>query len=316
MASDSLLLPWDSLLFALLAATSFAALDLSQKWAARYAVPTPLAFLTLRLLAGAILSPLLLLLPGALNGQAVPVLPLVGLVLFNLLGNILYVICVYRADISVLGSLWPLKNAYLPLLVFLLPPHAVFPLEAYGLVAVATLGALLISWNGRQKFQAIKERPVFLMALVTVPLFALSDYFFQQVVRTIGSPLTTVLVAWSLAALVAPVAIAHEQTRKNITKSLKSGRGVIGALLTGIFLVLGVVCIGQAFKCCGARGLVLVNVYAMLSGVILLLVNALLPGWLDREARSVYPVRFAGALLLIAAAASLKRIEAWLLQHS
>ena len=42
-------LPTDALLFALASALAFAALDLAQKWSARYAVPTPAAFLALRL---------------------------------------------------------------------------------------------------------------------------------------------------------------------------------------------------------------------------------------------------------------------------
>jgi energy-converting hydrogenase Eha subunit A len=304
-------LPLDALFFALLAALAFAALDLAQKWSARYAVATPAAFLALRLTAAAILSPLLLLIPGALTGRHIIEEPLAGLIAINLLANALYLISVYRADISTIGSLWPLKNAYLPLLLFVLPPHVVFPWKAYALILAATFGAVLIAWNDRLQLRAFKEKPVLLMIFVTIPLFALSDYFLNEAVKTMGSPLATVITALALFVLGVPMVIAHEPSRKIIRESIQNGRGIIGAGLTGLFLVIGVVFIGEAFKrgSVNPAGLALVNVYAMLSGVILLIVNALRSGWLEQQSRGVYALRFTGAILLIAAAAGLRQIE-------
>ena len=302
-------LPLDALFFALASAIAFAALDLAQKWSARYAVPTPAAFLALRLLAGALLSPLLLLLPGALINKTIPIAPLAGLIATNLLGNVLYLISVYRADISVVGSLWPLKNAYLPLLALLLPPHVLFPWKAYLLILAATLGAVLIAWNNRLRIRAFREKSVLLMAFVTVPVFALSDYFLSQLVSPMGSPLATSVTAVALALLGVPLVLAHAPSRKIVWESVANGRGLTGALLTGFFLVIGVACIGEAFRRGGMGGLVLVNVYAMMSGVILLFVNALRSGWLEQQPRSVYAFRFAGAILLIAAASALRQME-------
>jgi hypothetical protein len=305
-------LPLNALLFALGAAVAFAGLDLAQKWSARYAVPTPAAFLALRLLAGALLSPLLLLLPGALVNRHVVIWPLLGLIAMNLLGNALYLISVYRADISVIGSLWPLKSIYLPLLAFLLPPHVVFPEVAYLLVLAATAGAILISWNGRLRAGAFREPPVLLMIFVTVPVFALSDYFLNQVVVPMGSPLATTVTAWALALLAVPVVLAHPPSRAVWERSITTYRGLIGALLTGLFLVVGVACIGAAFRRGGPGGLVLVNVYAMLSGIILLAVNAGRQGWLERESAGVYGLRLCGAVLLISAASALQEVQAGL----
>jgi hypothetical protein len=303
-------LPLNALLFALGAAVAFAGLDLAQKWSARYAVPTPAAFLALRLLAGAVLSPLLLLLPGALVDRHVVLAPLLGLIVMNLLGSVLYLISVYRAEISVVGSLWPLKSIYLPLLAFVLPPHLVFPGVTYLLILAATAGAILISWNGRLRAAAFRETPVLLMVFVTVPVFALSDYFLNQVVTPMGSPLATTVTAWALAILAVPVVLAHPPSRGVVARSIANRRGLIGALLTGLFLVAGVACIGAAFRRGGAGGLVLVNVYAMLSGIVLLLVNAGRPGWLERETAGVYGLRLCGAALLIAAAGALQQVGA------
>lgn len=310
-------LPVDALLFSVAAAFAFAALDLAQKWSARYAVATPAAFLALRLTAGAVFAPLLLLLPGALAGKTIPWGPFLGLVVCNLLGNVLYLICVYRADISVVGSLWPLKNAYLPLLAFALPPYTVFPPAAYGLIAVATLGAMLVAWNGRLRIHALTETPTALMAFAVVPVFALSDYFFSRTVPAAGSPLTTVMTATALAVIGVPAALAHRPTREITWRGLRSGRGLFGAALTGVFLVAGVVCIGEAFRRAGGPGgFVLVNVYAMTSGVAILAVNAARRGWLEEQDRSVYGIRIVGALLLIASAGGLKVIEAALSRAS
>lgn len=305
-------LPPDAFLFALAAALAFAFLDLSQKWSARYAVSTPSAFLALRLGAGAILSPLLLLLPGALHGRHVLLAAFAALVVCNLLGNVLYLRSVYRADISTLGSLWPLKNAYLPLLALALPPHTVFPFWAYPLLLLATFGAVLIAWNG-QKMEAGEQKSVALMVFATVPVFALSDYFFNLVVPGMGAPLATTLTAWALAALALPPLLLSPATRADIRQSLtdRQGRGIIGALLTGAFLVVGVVCIGEAFRrAVIPGGFVLVNVYAMTSGIVLLGVNAVRRGWLEARTPAVYAVRIAGAALLIAAATGLKLLGA------
>jgi hypothetical protein len=235
--------------------------------------------------------------------------PLVGLIVTNLVGNVLYLISVYRADISVVGSLWPLKSAYLPLLAWALPPHTVFPTLAYALILAATLGAVLVAYNGRLRIHSLTETPVALMAFLTVPVFALSDYFLNQMVMKAGSPLTTTLTAWALAGIAVPAVLAHPPSRKVVAKSVKGGRAILGAALTGIFLLIGVVCIGEAFKRGGMGGLVLVNVYAMTSGVVLLLVNLLRPGWLEGEERSVYLVRIVGAIVLIAAAGGLRALE-------
>lgn len=218
-------LPLDALFFALMSALAFAALDLAQKWSAKYAVATPAAFLALRLTAGAMLSPLLLLLPGALTGKTFPAEPLAGLIATNLLGNALYLISVYRADISVIGSLWPLKNAYLPLLLFLLPPHIVFPWKAYALILAATFGAILIAWNDNLQAKAFREKPVLLMAFVTVPIFALSDYFLNEAVKATGSPLATVITAAALFVLGVPMVAAHPPSREIIRESVRNGRG-------------------------------------------------------------------------------------------
>ena len=308
-----LTLPLDALLFALASAVAFALLDLAQKWSARYAVPTPSAFLALRLGAGALVSPLLLLLPGALHNRHVPWAMFLCLVTCNLLGNILYLRSVYRADISTIGSLWPLKNAYLPLLALVIPPHVQFPWWAYLLLIFATLGATLVAWNGQKQIAAVSQKPVVLMAFVTVPVFALSDYFFSRVVPEVGAPLTTTLTALALAALALPFLLASPATRTAVTQSLSSdkhGRGILGALLTGLFLVVGVACIGEAFRRAGGPGgFVLVNVYAMTSGIVLLGVNAVRRGWLEVQKPGVYAVRIAGAVLLIAAAGGLKWAE-------
>jgi len=304
-------LPPQSLAFALGAAASFAALDLSQKWTARYAVSSPAAFLGLRLLAGAVIAPLLLLLPGATaraHLASLPWLPLAGLILVNLAGNVLYLWSLYRADVSVVGSLWPLKNFYLPLFAFALGGER-FPPAIYALIAVATTGALGVAYNRRLGTRALLEKPVWLMALVTVPVFAVSDLLFGVVSSRIGGAFTTVVVAWGLALVGLPLLLAERRTRKAVVEGLRKPKGALGAGLTGLFLVVGVACIGEAFARAGGA-VVLVNVFAMASGVLLLAANAALPGWLDREDRSVYLVRFAGAATLISAAGLLLLLRA------
>ncbi|MBC8104040.1 MAG: hypothetical protein H7Z41_15815 [Cytophagales bacterium] len=294
-------LPLDALLFALLAALAFAALDLSQKWSAKYAVGSPRAFLALRLMAVAVLSPLLLLFPGTRQPQATPWGPFAGLVLVNLAGNLLYLWSVYRADISALGALWPLKNLYLPLIAFLLPPHERFPPMVYALVLLAAAGALGIAWNERLGIRAFCERPLWLMALVTVPLFAVSDTLFGQVSLAIGGATATVEMAGAMALLAVPALLWPPDARAAVTLSLRSRHGLVGVGMTGLCLVIGIACIGEAFRRAGG-GVVLVNVFAMLSGVILVGVNALRPGWLEREPGKVYAVRILGALVLCASA--------------
>ena len=301
------LLALDALAFALASAVAFAALDLAQKWSSRYAVPTPAAFLALRLLAGAALSPLLLLLPGAfaLTDFSAPTWGLLlGLTAANLLGNVLYLRSVYKADISVVGSLWPLKNLYLPFLALLLPPHERFTPLVYALVLAATVGAVGIAYNDRLRLRALTERPVWMMVLVTVPVFALSDKLLGQASLAVGARLATVLVAWGLALLGVPALLLNPATRAEVRAALTNRHGLAGAFLTGLFLVIGVACIGEAFKRAGGA-VVLVNVFAMSSGLILLAANAARPGWLDTDNRRVYAVRFLGALVLIAAATAL-----------
>ncbi|GEM_PF-2806326 len=300
------LLPLDALAFAFASAAAFAALDLAQKWSARYAVAGPSAFLALRLLAGAALSPLLLLLPGAFARTDFSPSTwglLLTLTAVNLIGNVLYLRGVFRADISVLGSLWPLKNLYLPFLALLLPPHERFAPVVYFLVLLATLGAVGIAYNERLRLRALSEPPILTMLLVTVPVFALSDKLLGQAIGAVGAPLATVLVAWGLALIGVPALLANAETRQQVRDALANRRGLLGAGLTGFFLVIGVACIGEAFKRAG--GVVLVNVFAMSSGLLLLAVNAARPGWLDAEKRSVYAVRFIGAVVLIAAATAL-----------
>ncbi|MBC7805885.1 MAG: hypothetical protein H7145_07015 [Akkermansiaceae bacterium] len=308
---QSFSLPTDALAFALCAAGAFAALDLSQKWTARYAVSSPEPFLALRFLGGAVLSPLLLLLPGttAPRFDANAAVLLVTLVFVNLLGNVLYLRSVYRADISVVGSLWPLKNFYLPFLAYVpflgfATTQERFPPQVYAWLAVATLGALGIAYNKKLRWQALGERPVALMAGVIVPVFAVSDLLFGAATVSLGARWTTVFVSWGIAAVGLPFLLRQRENRVELRSALSHWRGRLGATLTGVFLVIGVYCIGEAFK--RSQGVVLVNVFAMLSGLFLLAVNAALPGRLDGdEGRLTYAVRFAGALLLVGAASAL-----------
>ncbi len=309
-------LPPDALAFALLAAVCFAALDLSQKWTARYAVSAPEPFLALRFLGGAALSPLLLLLPGTTAPTFAPgtLWLLLALIAANLLGNVLYLRSVYRADISVVGSLWPLKNFYLPFFAFFALGER-FTSNIYSLLLLATVGAFAIAYNNKLRFGAVREPAVATMILLTVPVFAVSDILFGLVVRGgtlfgtlmeggIGARWATVLVSWGIAAFGLPFLLTKRETRSQIGTALKSERGRLGATLTGVFLVAGVYCIGEAFA--RARGVVLVNVFAMLSGLVLLVVNAALPGRLDgNEGRATYAVRFIGAVVLVGAATAL-----------
>jgi len=300
---QTLALPLDALSFALLSAAAFAALDLAQKWTARYAVAATEPFLVLRLLGGALLAPLLLLLPGTtaprFGGDAIQTL--IKLVVVNLLGNILYLHSIYRADISVVGSLWPLKNIYLPFLAYV-TRHERFPARVYLLAFLATVGALGIAFNRRLRWKALMEAPVLVMVLVTVPVFAVSDLLFGMASTTVGARWTTVLTSWGVAALALPFLLARRENRQAVAEALVGWRGRLGATLTGLFLVLGVYCIGEAFRRAGGS-VVLVNVYAMLSGLFLLAVNAALPGRLDAtEERGVYAVRFVGAIILVGAA--------------
>lgn len=299
-------LPTDALAFALAAAGAFAALDLAQKWTARYAVSAPEPFLALRFLGGALLSPLLLLLPGTTAPQfdAGAGRLLLALVFVNLLGNVLYLRSIYRTDISVLGSLWPLKNFYLPFLAFATTRERFSP-TVYVWLTVATLGALAVAYNKKLRWQALGERPVALMAAVIVPVFAVSDLLFGAAAAgSIGARWTTVFVSWGIAAVGLPFLLRSRENRAEIGKALSHWRGRLGATLTGVFLVLGVYCIGEAFK--RSQGIVLVNVFAMLSGLFLLAVNATLPGRLDgEEGRLTYAVRFAGAMILVGAASAL-----------
>ena len=301
-----LALPADALVFALAAAAAFAGLDLSQKWTARYAVSAPEPFLALRFVGGAALSPLLLLLPGtaAPRFDAAALSTLAALIAVNLLGNILYLRGVYRADISVVGSLWPLKNFYLPLFAFATTGERFAP-NVYALLAAAMLGAVGIAYNSKLRWQALRESPVAVMVLVTVPVFAVSDMLFGAASQGgVGARWTTVLMAWGVASLGLPLLLRRKETRTDVAEALRSKRGCLGATLTGTFLVIGVYCIGEAFA--RARGVVLVNVFAMLSGLFLLAVNAVLPGRLDaQEGGTTYAVRFAGALVLVGAASAL-----------
>ncbi|MBC8135057.1 MAG: hypothetical protein H8F28_04115 [Fibrella sp.] len=302
---QSFSLPTDALVFALCAAGAFAALDLSQKWTARYAVSAPEPFLALRFLGGALLSPLLLLLPGTTvpRFDANAGWILLTLVFVNLLGNVLYLRSVYRADISVVGSLWPLKNLYLPFLAFAITRET-FAAHVYLWLLVATLGALGIAYNKKLRWQALGERPVAMMAGVIVPVFAVSDLLFGAAAGSIGARWTTVFVSWGIAAVGLPFLLRIRDSRVEFGKALSHWRGRLGATLTGVFLVIGVYCIGEAFK--RSQGVVLVNVFAMLSGLFLLAVNAALPGRLDgEEGRLTYAVRFAGAILLVGAASAL-----------
>lgn len=307
---QSLSLPADAFAWALFAAGAFAGLDLAQKWTARYAVSAPEPFLALRLLGGAALAPLLLLLPGTTppifdaNSSRL----LVALVLVNLLGNVLYLRSIYRADISVLGSLWPLKNFYLPFFA-LVTTHERFSPYVYALLSIATLGALGIAYNKKLRWQALSDQPVWMMVLVIVPVFAASDLLFGKASGSgMGARWTTVLVSWGIAVVGVPFLLKSRETRQQIAMALRGWRGRLGAALTGTFLVLGVYCIGEAFR--RAQGVVLVNVFAMLSGLFLLAVNAALPGRLDGEkGRTTYAVRFAGALLLVGAASALLYVK-------
>ena len=166
-------LPTDALAYALAAALCFAALDLAQKWASRYAVPVPTAFLCLRLLGAAIVSPLLLLLPSNTSAHEFPTGAFLLLTVFNLAGNALYLWSIYRADISALGALWPLKNFYLSFLAFLLPPHERFSPVIYALILLATSGAVLVAWNDQTRIRALKAPPFLLMLCATLPVFCL-----------------------------------------------------------------------------------------------------------------------------------------------
>ncbi|MBC8140146.1 MAG: hypothetical protein H7Y38_01755 [Armatimonadetes bacterium] len=301
-----LALPTDALAFALLSAVCFAALDLSQKWTARYAVSAPEPFLALRFLGGAALSPLLLLLPGTTAPTFAPnaVWLLLALIGANLLGNVLYLRSVYRADISVVGSLWPLKNFYLPFFALAATGERFAP-NVYLLLLFATVGALAIAYNQKLRFSAVREPSVATMLLLTVPVFAVSDILFGTVAGGgIGARWATVFVSWGIAAFGLPFLLAKRETRQDIATALAGWRGRLGATLTGVFLVAGVYCIGEAFA--RSRGVVLVNVFAMLSGLVLLAVNAALPGRLDgNEGRTTYAVRFVGAMVLVGAATAL-----------
>ena len=137
------------------------------------------------------------------------------------------------------------------------------------------------------------------------PFFALSDIFLGQVSTSIGGTTATVYAAWAAAVLAVPVLLAHAPTRDAVIVSLKNRNGILGTLLTGVFLTAGVACIGEAFQHAGGA-VVIVNVFAMLSGILLLLVTVLRREWLETQPTRVYQIRLAGVVLLIGAATLLQ----------
>lgn len=278
--------------YALIAAAIFGLLSLVQKLTVRFAIQDSWVLLFYLFLLQAAAAPLIwifhpLKVPGTLWGIVLAQAAL------NIVANTLYYYSMYRVDVSVLGSLWPLKNLFnLGFAVFILG-EALAP-STFGWIGLCFLGAILVAYNEKMRLKAFLD-PAILLLAVTFLLFSISDILIQRCVTGGMDPWNQ--RAWSMLLCGSFSVVALPILKGKVKVSL-SQVGSVGGIIT--CLILGTLAISKAFSFPNAFALS--SILAMLDAPFLLLGLAILTLWkgqiLEEHPARVYFIRVPGMILL------------------
>jgi uncharacterized membrane protein len=281
-------------LYAVLAAALFAGLSLAQKLTVRYSIPDQAVLLCTLFAIQAAFAPVIWAFHPLQNpGLVWPFL--LGQALINLLANALYYFSLYRVDISVLGSLWPLKNIFNVLWGFLLFGE-VFAMNSYGWIFLCIAGAVLVAFNEDLRLKAFLQ-PAILLLILTFFLFSGSDVLIKLCLKNLdpwNQRAWSMLLCGAFPFLVAPF----------LGRKMKISKKQFGSVFAiNLFLMLGTVAITQAFM--APKSFTVASVLAMLDAPFLFAGLALLAFWkkniLESHPKAVYGIRIAGLGILSAA---------------
>ncbi|HBN09498.1 MAG TPA: hypothetical protein DD435_12895 [Cyanobacteria bacterium UBA8530] len=283
----------DYVLYAVLAAALFAGLSIAQKLTVRYSIPEQAVLLCTLFFIQAAFAPIIWFFHPIQNPAHVwPFL--LGQALINIAANVLYYYSLYRVDISVLGSLWPLKNIFNVFWGFLLFGE-VFSMTSYGWIFLCIAGAVLVAFNEDLRLKAFLQ-PAILLLVLTFFLFSASDVLITLCLKSLdpwNQRAWSMLLCGSFPLLVAPFLRGARISKRQF--------GSVFAI--NLFLMLGTVAITQAFMTPGA--FTVASVLAMLDAPFLFAGLALLAFWkkgiLESHPKAVYGVRIAGLGILSAA---------------
>lgn len=279
-------------IYALIAAALFGLLSLVQKLTVRFAIQDSWVLLFYLFLLQAAAAPVIwafhpIKAPGSLWGIVLAQAAL------NIVGNTLYYYSMYRVDVSVLGSLWPLKNLFnLGFAVFILG-EALSP-STFAWIGLCFFGTILVAYNEKMRLKAFLD-PAILLLAVTFLLFSISDILIQRCVTGGMDPWNQ--RAWSML-LCGSFSVAALPILKSKVKVSLSQVGSVGAIIT--CLILGTLAISQAFSYPNAFALS--SILAMLDAPFLLLGLGILTIWkgqiLEEHPVRVYFIRVPGMILL------------------
>lgn len=277
--------------YAWIATISFGIVVVTVKLASKYSISNPWLFNFL-----AQLALVLLLLPtGIIYNAFFPKEWFFLLIssIFNALFVILYVLSLYKIDVSVFSPLYNFRVIFAVLFSFLILGEKLTPIQL-GLCLVILLGGFFVSIDEKLSVRSFFSKSIGI-AILAMLFLALSNVFAKKTL-TLNSTwevvLWTQLITLVLLIPTAPLFIKDvpKLKRKQLTP----------IFFMGIVSVIGTIFVNFAYKVnVGITSIILAVPTSMIIAVV---ASVFIPGLLEKHTGKVYAIRFTAAFIMILAA--------------
>lgn len=209
------------------------------------------------------------------------------------LAGMLFVLALYRLDVSVLTPLFSLRNALAVTFAALLV-HEVLSLHQYALIGIIFIFGILASLDEKWSIKSFFTPGIFI-ALALMVVLALEGVFIKKAVAQTSYWETTLWVAILGQIFLLPTVLLFYKKLKTITLTQTSG-----TLLMALGGIVGNMATNKAYSQNVAITSTIISI--PLSMVLVVIFSYFKPGILEKHTLKVYLVRFISAAVMITAA--------------
>jgi len=242
---------------------------------------------------------LLLMLPFYLNSEVgIPAKwgNLLTASLLSAICCILYIISIYRIDVSVLSPMYNIRTGFSVLFSFLMLGE-VFSSYKLFLIAVIIIMGLLVSFDEKFSFKAFISKNI-LVVLIFMVLLALYGIFLNKTISDIGYWNATV---WT-GVLPAIFLLFTYPKFKDDIKTVRR-KQLLPVIFVAITSVIGTMAANKAYQVNVGITTVIMSIPS--SMILAFIMSVIWPKLMEKHSLKIYAVRFAAAAIMFACALQL-----------
>jgi drug/metabolite transporter (DMT)-like permease len=210
---------------------------------------------------------------------------------------ILYIISIYRIDVSVLSPMYNIRTGFSVLFSFFILGETLSSYKLF-LIAVIIIMGLLVSFDEKFSFNAFLTKNT-LIALIFMVFLALYGIFLKKTIVDIGYWNATV---WTGALPAFFLLLTYPKFKKDIRKVRR--KQLLPIIFVAITSVLGTLAANKAYAVNVGITTVIMSIPS--SMILAFILSIIWPKLMEKHPLRVYAVRFASAAVMFACAIQLQ----------